>query len=257
MNYTKLQLVISFFLINCLYTNAQQLNDYQYINIPAQFHFQKQQNQYDLNKLTQFLFNKYNFKSFIEGEAYPSDYSICNTLRTKLIKKSFLKTSIQIQLIDCKGKTIFISKEGTSTQKEFKKAYQEAIRNVFKDSQIVNHKYINQKPTTVTNTATAIQKKTTPIDTTKTQNKNTTKNSLTLVLRNKKYVFKPISEGYSIYASGTEIGKAVVIKASKKYKLIANTLSGIGYFDDFGNFTLTRINPINKKELTDTMVRIE
>ncbi len=56
-----------------------------------------------------------------------------------------------VELRDCSNKIIFSSKEGKSKDKEYKKAYHEAIRNAFKSIQSLKYKYIPVKDTVIEN----------------------------------------------------------------------------------------------------------
>ena len=121
------------------------LNNYKYIIIPKKYGFLKSDDQFQLNSLTKFLFNKYGFEALMEGETYPDDLNAnrCLALTTDVIKDSgFLKTKLQIELRNCNGLTVYTSQEGESREKDYSKAYAEALRNAFKELQIMNYKYV-------------------------------------------------------------------------------------------------------------------
>ena len=131
-----------FFTVN---TYAQtNLNGYKYVIVPKKFSFFKQADKYRLNGLTHFLFNKYGFQAFIEGEPYPKDliFSACNVLHADVIKASnMFTTKLKTILKDCHGKVVYTSVLGLSKEKEFNKSYTEALRNSFKSIQALNYKY--------------------------------------------------------------------------------------------------------------------
>ena len=53
-------LIIAVFLFGGIFTSsAQNINEYKYILVPETFEFTGEVNQYQLNSLSQFLFNKY------------------------------------------------------------------------------------------------------------------------------------------------------------------------------------------------------
>ncbi|WP_299387117.1 hypothetical protein [uncultured Lacinutrix sp.] len=122
----------------------QSLNDYKYIIIPNKFDFLKEADQYRLNSLTKFLFEKYNFEALIEDEVLPSDYAKnnCLGLKANLLKESTMfKTKLVVQLTNCKNQVVFTSTEGESRDKNFKIAYNQALRNAFKSIESANYSY--------------------------------------------------------------------------------------------------------------------
>ena len=123
---------------------GQNLNSYKYVIVPEKFDFLKESNEYQMNELTKFLFEKYGFTAFMASELKPSDLSMdpCNTLYTEVIENSgFLRTNLQITLKDCNDQVMFKSEEGSSKEKDFKKAYQGALRETFKYVDAINYKY--------------------------------------------------------------------------------------------------------------------
>ncbi|WP_204346327.1 hypothetical protein [Psychroserpens algicola] len=134
-------------LITQSYVTAQNsVNDYKYIVIPKQFEFQKYEDQYQLNSLTKFLFNKYGFTAFFEDESVPADLNQnrCLGLKSvvKKVKGSFLRTKVQIDLKDCKGNIVMSSQIGDTKEKDFAKAYNLAIREAFQTFQLMDYSYV-------------------------------------------------------------------------------------------------------------------
>nr|WP_321237254.1 hypothetical protein [uncultured Psychroserpens sp.] len=143
----KLRFLVLFLLAAHPFVNAQtSINDYKYIVIPKQFEFQKSEDQYQLNSLTKFLFNKYGYTAFFEDESVPSDFNQnrCLGLKSevKKVKGSFLKTKIQIDLKDCKGNIVMSSQIGDTKEKDYTKAYNLAIREAFQTFQFTDYKYV-------------------------------------------------------------------------------------------------------------------
>ncbi|MDO4782405.1 MAG: hypothetical protein Q4A09_04205 [Capnocytophaga felis] len=104
-----------------------------YIILPNKFEFQKKADDFQLNSLTKFLLEKENFKVFFENET-PEEITQnpCNYLKANILNTSgMFITKLQLTLTDCKGKQVFASEIGKSREKEFKKAYQEALRDAF------------------------------------------------------------------------------------------------------------------------------
>jgi hypothetical protein len=57
------------------------------------------------------------------------------------LKSGLFKTEIQINLKDCYGKIIYTSKVGSSKQKDFDKAYTQALRNAFESFEEFEYQY--------------------------------------------------------------------------------------------------------------------
>jgi len=136
-------LVLVSFTINFL-TAQQSLNDYKYVIVPNQFDFLSEPDQHQLNSLTKFLLKKHNFNALMKDEQMPEDLSNngCIALKANLVKtKSVFKSKLQVELINCNNDIVFKTDVGESRQKEYKKAYHEALRNAFKSFQSVNYKY--------------------------------------------------------------------------------------------------------------------
>lgn len=123
----------------------EEINNYKYIIVSESFAFQDEANQYDLNALLEFLFNKYGYDAYLNGEPLPDDAASIKCLNLQgdviKIKGGMFKTKVQIELKDCFGKVIATSKIGESRLKEYKKAYTEAIRNAFETFQYFDYKY--------------------------------------------------------------------------------------------------------------------
>ena len=136
------------FLITCFVTMGAfaqtNLNSYKYVIVPNKFDFLKEKDQYQLNSLTNFLFNKYGFEALMEGESYPEDLAKnrCLALRSDVIKDSgMFKTKLSIEIKDCNDQVVFTSEVGESREKEYKTAYNQALREAFKSIEALNYKY--------------------------------------------------------------------------------------------------------------------
>jgi len=140
----KAYLIFVLFIGVCFTGVGQNLNSYKYVVIPEKFDFLKESNQYQMNELAKFLFEKYGFSAFMASELKPSDISMdpCNTLYADVKDDSgLLQTKLQVLLKDCRNNIVFTSEEGKSREKDFKKAYQEALRAAFKYVQTINYTY--------------------------------------------------------------------------------------------------------------------
>lgn len=141
----KLLFIISLLLMTPFSSFTQEsINDYKYVIIPNQYSFLSEADQYQLNSLTKFLFNKYGYTAFMQDEDFPEDlqYNKCLALYADVNKgNAFLKIKIEIALKDCEGKVVIVSKEGGSREKEYSKAYNLALREAFETFQNINYVY--------------------------------------------------------------------------------------------------------------------
>ncbi|PRX45227.1 SPOR domain-containing protein [Salegentibacter salegens] len=135
--------ILTFF-IGTIPMLAQDLNQYKYVIVPEEFEFSKEKNQFQLNALTKFLFEKYGFETLMRSEEKPSDLQedYCLGLNAKVKDNSGLfVTKLVVQLEDCRGKVVFESKEGRSREKEFKAAHHEALRDAFSNVEELNYSF--------------------------------------------------------------------------------------------------------------------
>ncbi|MEZ4793569.1 MAG: hypothetical protein R2783_08945 [Gelidibacter sp.] len=124
--------------------SQNSVNDYKYIVVPSQFEFLKEKDQYEINSLTKFLFNKYGYTAYLQDEDLPSDlyYNRCLGLVADVVKENaFLKTKLRIDLKDCDGKVIMSSQVGETREKEYAKAYNLALREAFETFQNMAYAY--------------------------------------------------------------------------------------------------------------------
>lgn len=128
------------------------LNQYKYIVIPNQFDFLKGRDQFQINALTKFLFNKNGFKALLDDDKLPEDLfkdrclaAYANVVK---LKGGFLKTRLQIEIEDCYGKMLYISEIGSTKEKLYEKAYNIAVRRAFESVAALGYKYqpVDSKP---------------------------------------------------------------------------------------------------------------
>lgn len=136
----------------CAASFAQRsVNNYKYVVVPEKFDFVNQTDKYQTSSLTQFLLKKQGFEAFLDSDKMPLDIkrNRCLTLEADVINlSSMFTTKMVLELKDCNNNIVFTSSAGTSRSKDYKRAYQEAIRNAFKSLQ---YKYqplevINENP---------------------------------------------------------------------------------------------------------------
>ena len=132
-------------LISLSSVQAQSVLDaYAYIIIPRTFESLKEEDKYQVNSLTHFLFEKEGFKTIKEGDVLPADLAQnpCSALFLSLIDDSNLfTTKVRFKFDDCQKKTIFESEEGKSKEKDYTKSYHEALRNAFASVKELDYKY--------------------------------------------------------------------------------------------------------------------
>lgn len=140
-------LVLILFIFPRKSASQDSLNDYKYVIVEDQFHFQNEPNEYDLNRLARFLFEKYGFKSLIEGQALPDDLkaNYCLALRSTITARGAFRTKGKIVLRDCNSRVIWESAEGVTKEKDFKRAYDQAIRKAFESFEGIEYNYTPNK----------------------------------------------------------------------------------------------------------------
>ena len=122
----------------------QSLNEYKYLIVPNKFDFLKYDDQYQLNSLTKFLFNKEGFQTLYAGDVRPIELisNPCLGLSTNVNNNSgLLSTKLVIELVNCRNETVLTSAEGRSKVKDYKKGYHEALRQAFKSITELNYSY--------------------------------------------------------------------------------------------------------------------
>jgi hypothetical protein len=124
---------------------AQNLNEYKYAMVPAKFSFLKDDNQYNLNLLTKMYLQKYGFETYYDNETYPTDFAAtnCNKIFIDILNNSnMFTTKLKVVVKDCKNNVLYTSDEGTSREKEYKLAYNEALRLAFDNFGVLKtHKF--------------------------------------------------------------------------------------------------------------------
>ena len=148
--FKKIIFTVSFILIS-LYGIAQKnINDYKYIIVPKEYNFSKSEDQYQLNSLTKFLFNKYGYDAYFTDEL-PEDLKSdrCLALMASVTneKGSMFKTKLQIELKDCYDAVVMTSKIGESRIKTYDKAYSQALRDAFETFKELEYSYVAEEET--------------------------------------------------------------------------------------------------------------
>jgi len=127
-------ILVLFLIMSNIFVFGQEkkVNNYKFIVVPDQFDFLKQKDEYKTSSLTKFLLKKNGFTAVLNSEQYPKDLidNPCSGLKALVLdKSSVFKIKVIIELRDCSNRLLYTSKEGVSKLKEFKKGFQEAVRN--------------------------------------------------------------------------------------------------------------------------------
>lgn len=141
-------LLLAIFLFSITALAQFNLNDYKYVVIPRQFDFLKYPDQYQVNSLTKFLLEKENFIVLIDDVNPPKDLASnsCLALYGNVLDGSKLfRTKLSFTLKDCNNNEVFTTQEGASKEKNFQKAYHEALRNAFKSFDAINYSFQPKK----------------------------------------------------------------------------------------------------------------
>lgn len=122
----------------------KNINSYKYVLVPKQFEFQKSPDQYQLNSLTKFLFERAGFTVLYTDDSFPDDLATnrCLALKALVINRSgMLSTKMNVELSDCYNNTVFSTKEGMSKEKDYLKAYHEVLREAFVEIENLKYAY--------------------------------------------------------------------------------------------------------------------
>ncbi len=149
------QIVFAFLFSIPFFIIAQPKSNYEFVVVQEHFVFLAEKNQYNLNELTKFLIAKEGLIALYDSEEKPVEFSFdkCKVLHLDLSKeKSFLNTKLQLTLSDCNGEIVAQS-AGSSKEKDFRVAYNYALRDAF------NHLIIPAQTTTTNTEAKIISEK--------------------------------------------------------------------------------------------------
>lgn len=123
---------------------SQSINDFQYVLVPVKYDFLTKNDQYGLNTLTKLLLEKYGFKAFLSNEEIPTNIINlrCNFLYATIKEEnSVFLTRIKLILKDCKEMVIYETSFGSSREKQYNVAYNQAFREAGKSFDNLNYKY--------------------------------------------------------------------------------------------------------------------
>ncbi|MCB0442660.1 MAG: hypothetical protein KDC50_01255 [Flavobacterium sp.] len=148
------KIFLLFLLITSFQLFSQSLNDYKYVLVPLKFSDFDSENQYRLNTITKLNLEKMGFIAFYENTEIPREVSNdrCAILSVDVRKgKQLFWTKVTIVFKDCFGKVVYESPDGRTKEKEYKKAYPEALQEAFKAFSAFNYKFNDTKVVAVSN----------------------------------------------------------------------------------------------------------
>ena len=141
----KSVIIVFFLIISSSFCFAQSnINNYKYVIVPKQYEFQKDEDSYQINSLTKFLFEREGFTAFFSTDTFPQELANNSCMALKAIVKDesgMLNTKLNINLVDCYNNIVFSTTEVKSKEKDYKKAYQATIRKTFEDIEALNYSY--------------------------------------------------------------------------------------------------------------------
>ena len=242
---------------------SQSVNDYKYVIIPEKFDFLNEKNQYQMNSLTKFLFNKYGFEAYIaKSDNLPLDYTRngCNALYADVIESSgMLRTKLQVKLVDCDDAVIFISEEGSSKHKEYKKSYHEALRRAFESIENLNYKYTKNSSVVIEEEISTVVKEEKPLTvkvekvmeveppSNEIQEESVSSTESSVMLAVQSYVstdgaFEAITAGSSIqfFENSQKIGEVTNVTVDAPFQVKTTQFSGKGYLKE-GRLIVERV----------------
>lgn len=120
-----------------------QFNRYKYFVVPKRFEIFKDANQYQSSTLVKFLLTKYGYEA-VYDDAIPEELFLnkCLGVTVQLAENSsFLQTRVAVVFLDCVGREVYRTPEGTSKIKEYKEAYSECIQEAMDVMAILKYEY--------------------------------------------------------------------------------------------------------------------
>lgn len=241
---------------------AQNLDQYRYVQVPQRYDFLSEADQFQLNSLTAFLFEKYGFEVFY-GSNLAEGIPACDILRANVDKdKALFSTKLTVTLEDCKGQTVFTSKMGKSREKEYKIAYHEALRDAFTSFDELNFTYsetpVNVAQTTpedaepeieIVETTPEVLEESLEVEKSVTQ-KQVAEKALPVVVEQKvtsgtrnfrngatRYTLKSTGTGFELFKADETSTFATLLKSGSgsNYIYASKAVQGSAYFDADGN----------------------
>lgn len=227
-----LMLVIGFV---CSTAQAQDLSTYKYVIVPIKYDFLNERDQYQLNSLTEFLFEKHGFNVIMEVEKFPDDLANepCVALRAEVVSLAegmfTFVTKLKVRLKNCNNQVVFESKEGKSQLKQYKFAYQEALRDAFSSLKKLNYSYSGKSKSLAKNDSEAKLS----AENLKLKNRN---GPFRFMNNDVEYTLEKKEKAFVLKKAGEENPSAFLNETSTgNFIYRSEKINGSAYFDDAGN----------------------
>jgi hypothetical protein len=217
--------------------------------VPNSYDFLSEDDEYQLNSITKFLFNKYGYESYFNNDDLPEDLKkdrcLALTSEVTKVKGSLLKTKLLITLKDCFGAVIMTSKIGESRLKKYDRAYNEALRSAFETFQTFDYNYVENEHEEATTKKTVIvtetpkteivekveEKKEATITMVAAKKKEKKKVLISENKPNQKYYAQEISNGYQLVNSEPRIVMVLLTTGAENIFLVKDK-NAIVYKED-------------------------
>lgn len=216
------------------FCNFAQNSDktYRYVIVPVQYAFTSEPNQFQINVLTRVLLQQEGFEVYMnEGEELPQEVAKnqCLALKANVVKDKGLFTSnLRFQLFNCYGNLVFES-AGSSREKDYKEAYQEALRDAFLEFESVSYKYVNRN----------LEDKTKSIDITEEQDLPFEERAIVFTNAKNSYWLLKEGQDYILYLDKGETIMATLKKADTgTYAYDSEDIDGAAYFTADGDLVI-------------------
>lgn len=211
------------------------INNYEYVIVSNRFEFVKKVDQYQTSSLTKFLLNKAGFKAFLSTDKLPNTVNNdrCSVLYVDVISPSgFFTTKNKVLFKDCNGKEVYLSTEGKSKEKEYKKAYHEAIRRAFRDPIISSYSYVKATKTPVQNKVVQVTRPIKEVVSKKNITTVTSTPKVVATVENKNVLYaQPKVDGFQLIDTTPKVVFSL-LKTSKANVFILKDRNGILYLKD-------------------------
>ena len=212
----------------------KNINSYKYVLVPEQYEFQKEADQYQINSLVKFLFDKSGFEVLSTSETYPEDLAKnpCMALKGVVKKEpAFLMTKVKVNLVDCYNNVVYSSADGKSKIKDYQKSYHEAIRRAFASVDSLGYTYNGSVVEREVQVAKTLE---TPVVTSEPK-----KEVVVQVAEPKQEkVTKPVKVEKEVKVAKTAVVTPVVVKEPKPVKTYS--LEGTYFIDMWGECVIAK-----------------
>jgi hypothetical protein len=159
----KRYVLVLFLFLPFLGYSQNTINNYKYVVVPEKFSFLKENDQYLLNSLTKALLQEKGFTVYFDNAELPAEVANnkCRALSADLLEKNgMFTTSLTLLLKDCQGNIVFKSKEGKSREKDYRAAYDMALRDALTSVSYTYNGSTNEQAQPITTASAAPEKPT-------------------------------------------------------------------------------------------------